>query len=678
MNKIKITLPIIKINVEYSIRSTEKSGLFEYTILDIYQNFNNSEYQNYTFKDFLHKILLAKVPDLFIKKALEFLDNNRILTSKYEERLIELPISSFSVSDKKNLKNMLENKELYSQSQVKLMTLYYDLLINKIIEVDEHNLKDNIDKPFISGEQFKHINITDKTKSDFIKYIKKQDTSFYKDGAKVENIKEEPIIESDKKRKVLYRNVEIAFKFNYIQGNDYELILDKKFEFISRYKSQFINAIFENNDMVLEKLRDSHKFVKKIKKDTLGIVISDDENICNQINGNIFVIYSNENSKPIKLSDSKLKFRINQKYPWQIESYIIDGKVHYRKEINISDIKKDIKIIEYTNEIDDAYKKISNAVISNILEISFSKINHSDFYENIQYLNYLQFNSDEIRILLLEKIETLDINTMALKKIINITKYTKNILSEKDQLILIKKYLVNNDESIDDLIKMLADENIIIEKVALIQNDNFKTKNQPIKKVKTTTSSIKTKTEEAYSHKNKETSEQLKTKYVNNNLYEIRDQIVALVYRINKLEINYDNLNIFTITQESEKYNIALARISKDEQSFANFTSIMYKIVFERTKKDSKSLMMLPKEFRKDHAFITLLDTVRHIYAHDTSHEEWKTKMTEAEVLQKLKDNRVPPENSDFPNMQYKLLDYFKKYLEELYDSQKLKYLNKG
>ena len=38
MNKINITLPIIKINIDYSIRSKEKSGLFEYTILDIYNN----------------------------------------------------------------------------------------------------------------------------------------------------------------------------------------------------------------------------------------------------------------------------------------------------------------------------------------------------------------------------------------------------------------------------------------------------------------------------------------------------------------------------------------------------------------------------------------------------------------------------------------------------------------
>ena len=94
MNKINITLPIIKINIDYSIRSKEKSGLFEYTILDIYNKFNKSEFENYTFKDFIHKILQAKVPDLFIVKALEYLDNNKILVSEYEDGLIDLSISA--------------------------------------------------------------------------------------------------------------------------------------------------------------------------------------------------------------------------------------------------------------------------------------------------------------------------------------------------------------------------------------------------------------------------------------------------------------------------------------------------------------------------------------------------------------------------------------------------------
>lgn len=84
MNKIKIFLPIIKINVDCSIRTKEKCGLFEYTILYIYNQFNKNKFNNFTFKDFINKVLKAKVPDIFIEEALDYLNNNRILTTENE------------------------------------------------------------------------------------------------------------------------------------------------------------------------------------------------------------------------------------------------------------------------------------------------------------------------------------------------------------------------------------------------------------------------------------------------------------------------------------------------------------------------------------------------------------------------------------------------------------------
>ena len=85
-------------------------------------------------------------------------------------------------------------------------------------------IKDN-EKPLINGEQFRHRNITDLTKSAFIEFLKKQESSFYKDGAKVDDIKEQYVsLESENKREILYRNVEVAFTLNQSLNNEYIIL----------------------------------------------------------------------------------------------------------------------------------------------------------------------------------------------------------------------------------------------------------------------------------------------------------------------------------------------------------------------------------------------------------------------------------------------------------------------
>lgn len=386
MNKINITLPIIKINVACSIRSKEKSGLFEYTILDIYNQFNKSEFENYTFKDFIHKILQAKVPDLFIVKALEYLDNNKILVSEYEDGLIDLSISSFRVFNEKTLETMLEKKELYSKPQTKNIDLYYDPLSNQIINIDSNQLIKDIEKPLINGEQFRHRNITDSTKSTFIEFLKKQESSFYKDGAKVDDIKEQYVsLESENKREILYRNVEVAFTLNQSLNNEYIIEFTEKFKFITPYVNQFITYVFKNYNIFEPDVNNNliqRTSVKTAYKN--DIVLSNINDIEKYVQSEIYLI-SDSNENKIEISENYLKVYLNQHFR-DMKCFIVKDSIYSYREITINGVFENVFFYNTQNE--EIYNKITTDFIKHFIAVLFKNINDKSFYDEIKQLNY--------------------------------------------------------------------------------------------------------------------------------------------------------------------------------------------------------------------------------------------------------------------------------------------------
>lgn len=486
MNKTNITLPIIKINVDYSIRSKEKSGLFEYTILDIYQNFNNSEFQNYTFRDFIHEILQAKVPDLFIEKALEYLDNNKILISEYEDGLIVLPISSFRVSNKQTLKTMLENKELYSQPQAKNMDLYYDPLTSQIINVNSDQLIKDIEKPLVNGNQFKHMNITDSTKSTFIEFIKKQESSFYKDGVKVDAIKEQYVsLESENKREILYRNVEVAFKLNQVLNDEYTIEFAEKFKFMTRYVEKFISCVFERNN-IYEADANNNLIQKSLIQTAYknDIVLSNINDIEKYVQSKIYLIFDSNEAK-IDTNENYLKIYLKQQLGDK-KCFLVKDSMYSYKEITINTTSGNI--VFYNTQNEDIYNKITTNFIKHFIAVLFKNIKETSFYSEIKQLNYLISVANK-KELIVDTIINQLIN-LNIYLFINRTVSIQNILSNDKSALeyfndnVFKKYLENSQYAKRDLSIIFKEwkynENTI-EKVKKIQNniidilDNTKT-----------------------------------------------------------------------------------------------------------------------------------------------------------------------------------------------------------
>jgi hypothetical protein len=158
-------------------------------------------------------------------------------------------------------------------------------------------------------------------------------------------------------------------------------------------------------------------------------------------------------------------------------------------------------------------------------------------------------------------------------------------------------------------------------------------------------------------------------------------KITNLIMRINQNHSNYGKPIIFENTNAAPSYLVDMNKICKNQEEFANFADLLYKTLMERTKnqEDEKSkatiLGKLPSQFRKKHDFVLLLDEVRHLYRHDTTHSTWKSKMSRGDIMLKLKGNKLEPESRDFKNMQFSLLREFVSYLRELdkYYSNKLR-----
>lgn len=592
MNKINITLPIIKINIDYSIRSKEKSGLFEYTILDIYNKFNKSEFENYTFKDFIHKILQAKVPDLFILKALEYLDNNKILVSEYEDGLIDLSISSFRVFNEKTLETMLEKKELYSKPQTKNIDLYYDPLSNQIINIDCNQLIKDIEKPLINGEQFRHRNITDLTKSTFIEFLKKQESSFYKDGAKVDDIKEQYVsLESENKREILYRNVEVAFTLNQSLNNEYIIEFTEEFKFITPYVNQFITYVFKNYN-IFESDVNNNNLIQRTSVKTAyknDIVLSNINDIEKYIQSEIYLIF-NTNENKIETSENYLKVYLNQHFI-DIKCFIVKDSIYSYREISINGVFKNVFFYNTYNE--EIYNKITADFIKDFIADLFKNIKDKSFYDEIKQLNYFinVANKKELIVdTIINHLISLDIYLFInrIVSIFDILTHNESCLKYFNENIY-NRYLEKSNYSkmaLNDIFSQWKYNENTIDKVKKIQN-NIKDilDNTEIREsMKKNTSIIK-----------KTDSDVNKRKHEKRYVLDTNILISIGVEAFKKNNLILSSAVIEELDDVKKKQSDTFQTINKIQKYLAKFNRD--DIVYENS---NESINLLPSEYRKD------------------------------------------------------------------------------
>lgn len=423
MNKIKIFLPIIKINVDCSIRTKEKCGLFEYTILYIYNQFNKNKFNNFTFKDFINKVLKTKVPDIFIEEALDYLNNNRILTTENEGFLIDLPISSFKVSCQQTLETVLEKKELYSKSQANSEDLYYDPLSHQIINIDDTELLKEIEKPFINGEQFKHRFLIDSKKHKFIELLKKHKSSFNKEGLKIDDINEN-------KREILYRAVEVMFTLKQSSNNEYSIEFDEEYKFLEPYLNQFIDYVFENHIILKTDLTTNLVQIESVKHAYNNIILSNIDNIEKYVQSKLYLIFdSNNNSEP---SEDYKKFYLQQHFRDE-PCFIVKDSIYLYRKITINGVSKNVFF--YNTEKEEIYNKYIVDFIANL----FKNIKEKSFYTTIEQLSYF-INANQ---------KELIVNTIINQLIgLDIFLFVNRIVSIKDILNINKSYLKYFNENI--------------------------------------------------------------------------------------------------------------------------------------------------------------------------------------------------------------------------------------
>jgi len=159
-------------------------------------------------------------------------------------------------------------------------------------------------------------------------------------------------------------------------------------------------------------------------------------------------------------------------------------------------------------------------------------------------------------------------------------------------------------------------------------------------------------------------------------------EIEMLIANINDTEKNISKKVIFKLTDSSSYQMQGLRTLCLDLVHFNNFAGALYMTLYERTaamiEGRSKNLKLLPNSFRHKHKFVLLVGSLRHHFGgHDTRSKNFKTigqQYTREEILLELKGNVAEPDSKqEFLKMQLYMVEYFKRYLEELREAQLLK-----
>jgi hypothetical protein len=152
--------------------------------------------------------------------------------------------------------------------------------------------------------------------------------------------------------------------------------------------------------------------------------------------------------------------------------------------------------------------------------------------------------------------------------------------------------------------------------------------------------------------------------------YLLTDEIAALIVEINKTCKNKGGGFIFEPLNEDQSLFKDLKAICISYEQFVNFSCSLYRVVFEKTKKDKKNKGNFPEEFTKGNKFLEATDTMRHTLGKGHLEEKlvhYPDQMSKREMLLLLTGStNEPSKTEDFSSLQLKTLAMFKDELEKL------------
>ena len=144
--------------------------------------------------------------------------------------------------------------------------------------------------------------------------------------------------------------------------------------------------------------------------------------------------------------------------------------------------------------------------------------------------------------------------------------------------------------------------------------------------------------------------------------YNLTEQITDIISNINKTCFNKGKLFIFDVLNEDESLYRDLRTPVQDRNQAVQFSSSLYRIVFEKTKENNISKANLPKIIANGD-FVALVDIMRHSLGKAHLIEKFqlnKYQMTPGEMYKKLLGNEKEPMNSEeFSKIQIETLKLF-------------------
>jgi hypothetical protein len=148
-------------------------------------------------------------------------------------------------------------------------------------------------------------------------------------------------------------------------------------------------------------------------------------------------------------------------------------------------------------------------------------------------------------------------------------------------------------------------------------------------------------------------------------------KITNLIETINKTLDNKKKPIIFDLVNDSASLENDLRTPCFNKEQFADFSSAIYKIYFERTKDNGKKGEKLPVKFRYDE-FSQIIDILRHSFGGGhlvDKFQQQKGKMIKPDMLEILTGSKNEPFTAeDFSKLQIGILKQFEKELNSLFN----------
>jgi tetratricopeptide (TPR) repeat protein len=160
------------------------------------------------------------------------------------------------------------------------------------------------------------------------------------------------------------------------------------------------------------------------------------------------------------------------------------------------------------------------------------------------------------------------------------------------------------------------------------------------------------------------------------NIHLMTEEIMDMIFAINETSANHDAPMIFTPTNSDVVIYRYLKTPARNREAFTHFALNLYLLIFERTIKKINSrpqkLRLLPPEFQRPHLFVREVDAIRHAYgsAHITKPEIWQAgtdSIPVSDVLMRYLGSKMSPQDSQFIDLQYGLVESLRDYLNDLY-----------